>query len=122
MSDRPMRVQLRRSKGWRMPPNTVKVDRSTKCGNPFTVKHAEETGYRFTDERAGRAFVVECFRDWARGSDRWWMGPESDARRATMLACLPDLRGKNIGCWCGLPEPGEPDLCHGAVVLEMANA
>lgn len=30
MPDRPIRIQLRRTKGWRMPPNTVKVDRSTK--------------------------------------------------------------------------------------------
>src|SRR5690606_3378888 len=34
------RVQLRRSKGWRMPPNTVKVDRTTKWGNPFVVGRA----------------------------------------------------------------------------------
>jgi hypothetical protein len=31
-------VQLRRAKGWRMPANTVKVDRSTLFGNPFSVK------------------------------------------------------------------------------------
>jgi hypothetical protein len=31
----PKRIQLRRTKGWRMPANTVKVDRSTKYGNPF---------------------------------------------------------------------------------------
>jgi len=29
------RIQLSRAKGWRMPPNTVKVDRTTKWGNPF---------------------------------------------------------------------------------------
>jgi Domain of unknown function (DUF4326) len=32
------RVQLRRAKGWRMPANTVKVDRTTLFGNPFSVK------------------------------------------------------------------------------------
>ena len=30
----PRRVQLRRSKGWTMPPDTVKVDRTTRWGNP----------------------------------------------------------------------------------------
>lgn len=35
----PERIQLRRKKGWRMPPNTVKVDRSTKWGNPFKCHH-----------------------------------------------------------------------------------
>ena len=33
----PKRIQLSRKKGWRMPPNTVKVDRSTKWGNPFII-------------------------------------------------------------------------------------
>ena len=33
----PYRVRLQRTKGWRMPPNTVKVDRTTRWGNPFRV-------------------------------------------------------------------------------------
>src|SRR5690606_13010392 len=33
----PTRIQLSRRKGWRMPPDTVKVDRSTRWGNPFVV-------------------------------------------------------------------------------------
>ena len=37
MSETPARIQLRRAKGWRMPENTVKVDRSTPWGNPFKV-------------------------------------------------------------------------------------
>lgn len=31
------------------------------------------------------------------------------------------LRGKNLACWCKLPKPGEPDICHAAVLLELAN-
>src|SRR5262245_55978272 len=38
LTTRPRRVQLRRAKGWRMPANTVKVDRTTLFGNPFSVK------------------------------------------------------------------------------------
>lgn len=34
----PQRIQLSRAKGWKMPPNTVKVDRTTKWGNPFPVE------------------------------------------------------------------------------------
>ena len=37
MVERPIRVQLSRAKGWRMPENTVRVDRATKWGNPFVV-------------------------------------------------------------------------------------
>ena len=34
----PQCIQLHRTKGWRMPPNTRKVDRSTRFGNPFEGK------------------------------------------------------------------------------------
>ena len=37
----PKRIQLRRTKGWRMPENTVKVARPTKWGNPFKVGHTQ---------------------------------------------------------------------------------
>jgi hypothetical protein len=35
------RAQLKRTKGWRMPPDTVKVDRSKIYGNPFTTEKRE---------------------------------------------------------------------------------
>lgn len=31
------------------------------------------------------------------------------------------LAGWNLACWCPLPRPGEPDWCHAAVLLELAN-
>ena len=31
----PIRIQRKRTKGWRMPPNTVYVGRPSKWGNPF---------------------------------------------------------------------------------------
>ena len=42
-------------------------------------------------------------------------------RRKTVLEALPALRGKNLACWCPLPEHGEPDNCHAALLLELAN-
>ena len=33
-----------------------------------------------------------------------------------LMAALPELRGKDLACWCS-PEP-----CHGAVPLELANS
>lgn len=32
------------------------------------------------------------------------------------------LAGRNLACWCAIPEPGQPDYCHGAVLLEVCNA
>jgi hypothetical protein len=34
----PIRVQLSRKKGWKMPPNTIYVGRPTKWGNPYKVE------------------------------------------------------------------------------------
>lgn len=31
----PRRIQRRRTKGWKMPPNTIYVGRPSKWGNPF---------------------------------------------------------------------------------------
>ena len=59
----PQRVQLRRSKGWRMPPNTVKVDRTTKWGNPFKVGPGRSREYAvqvFSNMLAG--YVALCAR------------------------------------------------------------
>lgn len=37
VAESPVRVQLSRAKGWRMPPNTVKVARPCRWGNPWRV-------------------------------------------------------------------------------------
>src|SRR5260370_29655193 len=33
----------------------------------------------------------------------------------------PDLAGRNLGCWCPLPKPGEPDICHAAALIAWVN-
>jgi hypothetical protein len=112
---RSQRVQLRRSKGWRMPAGTVKVDRTTLFGNPFSIK---EYGH----DRA-----VELHRAWLTGSldDEGIPAArlqELMALRAEVVAALPALRGKSLACWCPLPRPGQRDNCHAALLLELANA
>ena len=115
MADRPIRVQLSRAKGWRMPENTVNVARGPNrvFGNPFTIKDAVDVGLKMSN---APQFVVDCFSDWLRGDRQNWMGPESDAAAAAILSRLPELRGKNLACWCKLGTP-----CHADVLLELAN-
>ncbi len=118
MPDTPHRVQLRRTPGWRMPENTVRVARPGRWGNPFTTAKAIDSN--FATPATANAFVVECFREWLTPglyNDSWWMGPESDAKKAAMRDGLATLRGKNVACWCRLDQP-----CHGDVLLELANA
>jgi hypothetical protein len=112
---KPRRIQLRRTKGWRMPANTVKVDRTTLFGNPFSIKD-------YGHDRA-----VALHRAWLTG--RTIDAPIPSAaikklaeRRQQVLQALPSLRGKHLACWCALPKKkGEPDSCHAALLLELAN-
>ena len=99
---RPFRVQLSRKRGWRMPPNTVKVCRPGPWGNPFRV----------TEDRT-EADCAIAFSTWLRVETAHAGIPE---RRKWMLEHLHELRGKNLACWCRLGAP-----CHADVLLELAN-
>lgn len=94
----PQRVQLSRRRGWRMPPNTVKVDRSTPWGNPY-----HGTGSMTAE---ARAYVTSLFNEYLKR-------PEKAGKVA---AIREQLRGKNLACWCPLDEP-----CHADVLLQIAN-
>jgi hypothetical protein len=109
----PVRIQLSRRKGWRMPPNTVKVDRTTKWGNPFLVGpqgNAAECVWLFGLLLGGYhclSYGTEC-------------GRRQDASFAAfkveITAKYPTLRGKNLACWCRIGQP-----CHADLLLLLAN-
>lgn len=105
----PQRVQLSRAKGWRMPANTVKVDRSTPYGNPFV------TGRDGTAAECVRMFRrLVCEHEIVRG-----LSGELQQNLYLVLVIggqLDSLRGKNLACWCPLNAP-----CHADVLLEVAN-
>lgn len=107
----PIRVQLKRTKGWRKPPNTIVVARPSKWGNPFTIGEVALHLPHLTDEQC-RAVAVIQFRDWLT-SDAWCM---VSALRTAILANLGELRGKNLACWCPLDQP-----CRADVLLELAK-
>ena len=106
----PERIQLSRRKGWRMPPNTVKVDRTTKWGNPFRVGA--------TRERT-RDYCADLFEFMCGGYICMCDDPEPDEQRAYLKMAKRDikqLRGKNLACWCKVGDP-----CHADVLLRAAN-
>lgn len=104
----PQRIQLSRRKGWRIPENTVKVDRTTKWGNPFVpgkpAPCGPTKGALVADKR--HAFVL--YRS---------LAPLNDE---LIAAARAELAGKNLACWCANENPYE-DVCHAAVLLELAN-
>lgn len=126
----PKRIQRKRTKGWKMPPNTVYVGRPTKWGNPWILGDGNKTD---AERSKARRKIVRIYRAWMTGTftERavekiigdgvaipkqplaflHWLLIRGALRRE-----LVELRGKDLACWCPLDQP-----CHADVLLEIAN-
>ena len=89
----PRRIQVKRTKGWRMPARAVYVGRPTRWGNPYRVQ-----GY-------GRAEAVRLYEEHLEGL--------SSALQAARVA---GLEGRDLACWCRVDE-----ACHADILLRLAN-
>lgn len=104
---KPVRIQLRRSKGWKMPANTVKVDRSTPWGNPFAVgRHGNQAKCVDLYEKLMTGFVAISLDN----------AHFQHVARMHVEQHRDELRGKNLACWCRIGTP-----CHADVLLRIAN-
>lgn len=92
----PKRIQRKRTKGFRLPPNTVSVTRPGKWGNHFRGNSVSYT---------------------AVGMYRRWLETMRDNNPEGFEIFIAPLRGKNLACWCR----AEID-CHADVLLELANS
>ena len=99
LDQKPQRIQLKRTKGWRMPPNTVKVARPAFWGNPFVIG-ALDPHHRTPMTRDD---VMLRFEQYAR-------------QRPVKNRIIAELRGKNLACFCPLNQP-----CHADILLSIAN-
>ncbi len=79
----PERIQRKRTKGWRMPPNTVSVTRPGPWGN-----YAGNTAADF----------------------QRWIDAMPNADRAFFFDKLSELRGKNLACYCPKSQPCHADI------------
>ncbi len=70
----------------------VYIGRPSRWGNPFVIGRDGD-----------REDVITKYRAWL-------------LTQPHLVARLPTLRGKILGCWC------RPKLCHGDVLAELANA
>ena len=123
----PIRIQRQRRKGWRMPANTVYVGRPTIWGNPIlvseatTAKDATRT-YRRLLKTYSQAQIMRAIKNAETGEESPLDGIGMIVWRNTILRRLPELRGKNLACWCPLVDKdGNPVPCHADVLLELAN-
>ena len=69
----------------------VYIGRPSKWGNPFAI------GADGTREQ-----VIKKYRRWL-------------IAQPALMAALPELRGKTLGCWCA------PQACHGDVLADLAD-
>lgn len=68
------------------------IGRPSKWGNPFEIGRDGD-----------RETVIRKYREWI-------------LTQPNLMAALPELRGKVLGCWCS------PKACHGDVLVSLANA
>ena len=103
------RIQRKRTPGFKLPKNTICVNRGTKFGNPFLVSYlgVDEAIRRFTECLINPAIVYTYF-DEIEASiqyDRFkWMNEN-----------IPKLSGYDyLACFCEEDKP-----CHGDVLIEF---
>lgn len=96
---KPIRIQRKRTKGFKLPPNTVCVTRPGRWGNPYKVGD-DMPG--LPGAKMDAIDAVHCY--------------ELFIPPFTIEAAQKELRGKNLACFCALGQP-----CHADVLLKVAN-
>lgn len=90
---KPIRIQRKRTKGWKMPENTTYVGRPSKWGNPFKI-----------DEDHSAEEVVKQYRVHILG------------KLHVGLLDISELKGKNLSCFCKIGQP-----CHADILLKICS-
>ncbi|WP_010545925.1 DUF4326 domain-containing protein [Sphingomonas elodea] len=112
----PVRLQRTRRRDARTPAGAVYVGRPTVWGNPFSDR-----------PKIGHARSVILYRSWLDGdlSPRVLRAAAFDEPeinglyrwRRRLIACLHQLRGRDLQCWCPLTS----SWCHADALLRSAN-
>lgn len=117
------RVQRKRTKGSKLPPNTKCVDRSSEHGNPYRV--CEYEGYwtvygpghdpNYSDPAS---FISPLFETKAEAAAVACVMFEAYVwqRLSDFPDWLENLRGHNLACWCPESQP-----CHADVLLRILS-
>lgn len=124
---KPQRLQLSRTKGFNLQALSIATNglravncaRPSKWGNPFKMAGAEEMFARRAAVDAYRRLFTQPPSRLRHLILRITKGNNGrgEYRVSIMKRSLPDLRGKNLACWCSLDM-----ACHCDVLLELANA
>lgn len=127
------RIQRKRSKGWKMPDNTIYVGRPTKWGNPFVT--IQDMTYYFSERRLKLRLdplVYCCHKSTADAIQLYELaicaplkirvfiggydGRIIENYFITILNNLHELKNKDLACWCKLDKS-----CHADILLKFAE-
>jgi len=107
------RIQLKRTRGWRLPENAISVARPGRWGNPFKIgADVDDVPYWIVKQAGHSIFSLaagaKITRELAIAFFRVWAIKNLD---------LTPLRDKDyLACWCRLDES-----CHADVIIELLN-
>ena len=119
------RIQRKRTKGWKMPANTIYVGRPTKWGNPLKLVGDciyIDAGYRRTILSPWVYYAVGDIDDLIYLYGKLWDGTEfwnKDLQHWAdefKLLDLAELKGNDLACFCSLSSP-----CHADVLIELVT-
>jgi hypothetical protein len=121
-----LRIQRKRSRGWKMPEDAVYVGRPSDWGNPFGAAEVDGKFYVICCDGnwffetpnldAAKRSAVRLFEAYL-ANDGSMPGQIRDAGGAFIaIRAKEELRGKKLACWCSLDQP-----CHADVLAELAN-
>ena len=105
----PQRLQRKRQKGYKLPPDTICVTRGTKYGNPFVIGEVlsiDQIGFLNTCDFKKYAFEV-ITREASLYLFAVYILPKLD---------MNPIKGKNLACFCSIES-----ACHADILLEYAN-
>ena len=116
----PARLQLSRRKGFDLQALSlatnglaaVKVARPGMWGNPYAVRPDLPVGYFVCRGKVESA--VKTAKDAVARFENWIVSSNESAK--ALRSRLPEIRGRNLACFCRLDQP-----CHADTLLHLAN-
>jgi len=127
--NKPCRIQRKRTKGWKMPENTIYVGRPSKWGNPLRLLGEMiyiDAGYRrkildkwvLVNSYPGASIeeVIFLYKQLWKEDECINYDLEYWRNYLQHNFDLSELKGKNLACFCSLESP-----CHADVLLRLAN-
>ena len=125
-----LRIQRKRTKGYKMPEGVKYVGRGSKWGNPF--KLWGDMVYVDAGHRRGKILdkwvcyydgggytvedVFKLFSDMMLDVDSYEVEPEVRDKFIWMRQNIKDLKGVKLACWCSTEA-----CCHGDILVYLAN-